>query len=79
MKGMIMAKSTGQIYVASTSGVASTPDGEIVFTKGVTRIREGHPLLKQLGHYFEPLEVQYEVEDTTPAPGERRGSPPAKK
>lgn len=75
-----MAKSTGQIYVANESGVASVEGfGELVFTKGVTRVREGHPILKQLGHYFEPLTVQYEVEDTTAAPGEKRGEAPAKR
>ena len=72
-----MTKSTGQIYVAKTSGVASVKDyGEIVFTAGVTRIREGHPILKQIGHYFEPLTIQYDLEDTSAAPGEKRGEPP---
>lgn len=70
-----MARSTGQIYVAKDSGVASVPEyGEIVFTKGVTRIREGHPILKQLAPYFEPLTVQYDIEDTTAAPGDKRGT-----
>lgn len=69
------AKSAGQIFVAKDSGVASVEGyGEIVFVKGVTRIREGHPILKQLAPYFEPLTVQYDIEDTTAEPGTKRGA-----
>ena len=75
-----MARSTGEIFVARETGQASVEGyGEILFQKGVTRIREGHPILKQLGHLFEPLTVQFDIEDTTAAPGEKRGEPPAAK
>jgi len=76
-----MTKSTGAIWVAKDSGIASVPGyGEITFIAGVTRIREGHPILKQIGHYFEPLTIQYDLEDTSAAPGDKRGEPePAKK
>lgn len=69
----------GEIYVANTSGFVHVPGkgkddpGEdIRIEAGVTRVREGHPLYKQAPDLFSPLEVQYDVEQATRAPGEKR-------
>jgi hypothetical protein len=69
-----MAKGT-EIYVAIESGVAEIKGQVYPFTKGVTRVRKGHPLLKDHGVFFQPVEedVHYEVEQATAAPGEKRG------
>ena len=64
---------SGDIYVARES-FATTLDGENLSVKrGITRVRDGHPLLKANPNRFEPLEVHYDVERTTAAPGEKRG------
>lgn len=49
-------------------------DGDLVFVhKGRTRVRKGHPILKGNEHLFGPIDVHYDVEQATRAPGERRG------
>lgn len=64
----------GAIYVANESGSTEIKGQAYYFTKGVTRVREGHILLKTLPHLFNPIEdhVDYEVEQATKAPGEKR-------
>lgn len=54
-------------FTAEVDGVP-TP-----FVRGETRVRAGHPILVKYGHLFEPMRVQYDVEQATDAPGERRG------
>ena len=64
-----------EVYVARESG-ASLVGGEThTFTKGVTRVRRGHPLLDAVPDYFEPIDrsVHYDIEDATADPGRRRG------
>jgi hypothetical protein len=70
-----MAKSKGGVYVAIESGSAEVKGQLYSFIKGVTRVRDGHPLLKDHGVFFEPVDehVHYEVEQATAAPGEQRG------
>jgi len=61
-----------RVFVATQSFV--TQDADV--TAGVTRIREGHPLLKRYPDWFAPVEdqhVHYDVETATAAPGELRG------
>jgi hypothetical protein len=73
-----MAKS--DIYVANETFAATSPTGEpAVVHRGVTRVRSGHWLLDGREHMFDPAEdrVQFDVETTTSAPGERRGTPAA--
>lgn len=43
--------------------------------KDQTRVRAGHPLLQANPQYFEPASegVQFDVEQMTAAPGEKRG------
>lgn len=64
-------KDKTQVYVATESGAAEAPDGtQYVFVRGVTRVREGHKLLKIAGAFFEPVDdhVHYDVETATAKP-----------
>ena len=61
-----------RVYVANTTFVK---DNLSVYG-GVTRVREGHELLKQYPHLFDPVDdapVHYDVEAATQGPGEKRG------
>lgn len=46
-----------------------------MFVNAGERVRAGHSLLREQGSFFEPVDttVQYDVEQATAAPGERRG------
>lgn len=70
-----MAQDKGAVYVATDSGSANVDGHEIIFTKGVTRVRQGHPLLKGRSSLFAKVDdvVHYEWEAATAAPGEKRG------
>lgn len=72
---MAAKKSGGRVYIATTSGTADVDGENYPFTKNVTRVSEGHPLLKQCPDFFELAEnhIHYEVEQATAAPGEKRG------
>lgn len=61
-----------EIYVANESGVLFANGEQYVVHKNQTRVRAGHPLLKRNAHLFKPLDVDYDVEDTREAPGQRR-------
>lgn len=71
-----MAKNAGLVYIATETGSTEIDGQTYAFTRGVTRVREGHPLLKggRL-RFFAPVEdsVTYEWEAATAAPGEKRG------
>jgi len=71
-----MAKTpTGRtIYVAKESFSTVLDGDEVTVQKGRTRVREGHPLLAGREHLFEPQAVDYEVEQATSSPGEKRGA-----
>lgn len=66
-----------QVWVATESAVCLLDGQQEVIHAGVTRVREGHPLLDAYRGYFEPADtgVHYEVEQATAAPGEKRGDP----
>jgi hypothetical protein len=70
------ANNKGDVYVARESGSAEVDGKVLTFTKGMTRVRAGHPLLKGREHLFDPIDttVHYDVEQATAAPGEKRGS-----
>lgn len=62
------------IFVARSSGVVMI-DGQIHrYVQGQTRVRAGHPLLKARPDKFVPLKLDYDIEQATAAPGERRGA-----
>lgn len=76
--------SGGTVYVATESFVVEMKDGSTaVVHKGITRAREGHEVMAGgLRQFWEPVgdRVDYEVEQATAAPGEKRGAattPPA--
>jgi hypothetical protein len=61
-----------KVYVARVSGGAeNAKTGEFApFVANVTRVRDGHWLLKQVPGYFEPADevVHYEVQATKEPP-----------
>jgi len=74
------------IYVAKESFSALVDGEQVIVSKGITRVRVGHPLLKGREQWFEPLTVQYDVKQPTPkapveqataAPGEKRAGGPS--
>lgn len=65
---------SAKIYVATESFVVMVDGKQETIKAGKTRVREGHPLLKGRERYFRELEVQYEVEQATAAPGEKRNT-----
>jgi hypothetical protein len=60
------------IYVAKDSAVLFADGRQYVVHKGRTRVRADHPLLRRNGHLFKPLDVDFDVEDASAAPGEKR-------
>lgn len=67
------ANAAGLMLVAKESFIIRWEGVDKVFTGGVTRVREGHPVLEGREHLFEALTPHYEVEAATAAPGEVRG------
>jgi len=65
--------SAGRIYVAAESFTTSLDGVPVVVTADMTRVREGHPLLRGREQFFRLLDVHYDVESATQAPGEKRG------
>jgi hypothetical protein len=66
---------TGNVFVATETGVTDLNGTRYNFQAGVTRVRAGHPLLKACPNCFtpDPEAVTYDVETATAAPGEKRG------
>lgn len=67
--------SDGKILVARETFTAELDGSPVIVHKGVTRVREGHPLLKGREDLFELVDdtVHYDIEQATAAPGEKRG------
>lgn len=63
------------IFVAKESFTVTLNGENHQVSAGKTRVRAGHPLLKGREMYFEPLTVQYDVEQATAKPGEKRAAP----
>jgi len=69
-----MATKKDTIYIARETFTTVLADGtEHVVTRGVTRVRHGHELLKGREQMFEELDVHYDVEDASADPGRKRG------
>jgi hypothetical protein len=63
------------IYVCKESAAFEYGGDMVVVHKGVTRVRAGHPMLRDHPELFDPIDVHYDwpgVEQATAAPGEKR-------
>ena len=60
-----------EIYAAKEPFMANV-DGELQRHGPNTLVREGHRVLELYPEMFEPARVQFDVEQATAAPGERR-------
>lgn len=70
---MALGRTQGrEIFVPTDSFTARVDGVDVLFRKGETRVREGHPVLEEYAHLFEPIRAHYDVEAATAAPGERR-------
>jgi hypothetical protein len=61
-----------RVLVATESFAKRWQGADYSFQAGVTRVREGHPMLKGIEHLFEPISADFEFEQATAAPGEKR-------
>lgn len=64
--------SDNEIFVATESAALYVGGERYLIHKGKTRVRSGHPLLKNNSRFFGPLDVDFDVEDATARPGQRR-------
>lgn len=60
------------IFVPRDSFAVEIDGVRYVLHKGVTRVRQGHPVMVGREDLFEPITVDLEVEAATAAPGEQR-------
>lgn len=67
-----MAFKKSDILVAKKTFATQENGQRIIVRKGTTRVRGNHPLVKGREHLFEPISVDYDVEQATAAPGEKR-------
>jgi hypothetical protein len=65
------------VYVATESFSCDLDGVPVNVTKGITRVREGHPLLRGREQLFTvDDQIDFDlVEAATAAPGEKRGRP----
>ena len=68
-----MARHAGnRVFICSESFVAKLDGVDTTFIKDSSRVREGHPILERHGRFFRLIDVHYDVERATAAPGELR-------
>lgn len=67
-----MAFKKSDILVAKRTFSVQAGGRRHIFRKGKTRIRAAHPLVAGREHLFEPIVADYDIEQTTAAPGEKR-------
>lgn len=60
------------ILVANTNAAIVHDGQSVMLHRGRTHVRAGHPILAGREHMFEQLHVDYDVEQATAAPGEKR-------
>lgn len=63
-----------RIFIAKESFSTELDGVQITVMKDITRVREGHPLLDGREQFFRLLDVHYDLEQATAAPGEKRGA-----
>jgi hypothetical protein len=61
------------IMIAVDSGVIVVDGRECQINRGHTRARRGHEIVKAAPNLWKQIDVHYEVEQATAAPGEKRG------
>ncbi len=73
---MAPAKTTDRtIYIARESFSVQIGADTYNVTAGTTRVRAGHILLAgDRAKLFEPITADYEIEDASAAPGQKRGA-----
>lgn len=62
-----------EILVAADDGTITIDEDTFYLRRGITRVRASHPMVERAPHLFKELDVHYDVEQATAAPGERRG------
>lgn len=62
------------ILVARTTGVVNLDGKQILLRRGVTRARAGSAVARAYPTHFKPIDVHFEIEQATDAPGEKRGA-----
>lgn len=50
----------GEILIAIESFSCRHEGSDHAFVAGQTRVRDGHPILKNIRHLFKPIEAHYE-------------------
>lgn len=66
-------KAKGEIFIATVTGEAEVDGRTYYIKKDITRVREGHELLRAVPAFFKPIDVHYDIEDATAEPGRKRG------
>lgn len=54
----------GEILVATSTSLVQVDGKQTIIAAGRTTVRAGHPMLEQYGHLFEPLTVDFDLDDT---------------
>lgn len=62
------------IWIATRSFATYVDDKKVIIRANVTRVREGHVLIKENPSRFRPIDVHYEVETARQTPGGNRSA-----
>lgn len=63
-----------RIFIATQSFSTSLKGNPVSIVAGVTRVREGHPLMDgDRAQFFEPMTVHFDMEEATSTPSGQRG------
>ena len=63
----------GRVFVPREDFTTEIDGQPVTFKRGLTRVREGHPAILGREGLFEEMIVDYDIEQATANPGERRG------
>lgn len=66
------SKKADEILVATESFSCDMDGVPVTVNAGHTRVRGNDPLVKRYPQWFKPVDANYDVEQTTAAPGEKR-------
>lgn len=62
------------VYIATKTAIIYIDGRRTTVRKGLTRVRAGHPVLSDHPELFKPIDVHFDVEQATAAPGEKRST-----